>query len=171
MCFCKNIILNVMVVCPCVGFASEFIFMCVLLNMCTCVIVCVCVSCHVQGSCVVTVWLLFGDLVVPLWTCWINYRGKMTNILEQEAVITTICVFSCPPWWPRPERHNFTVYMCHHLNSCKSGWHNVQNTWKHQMYILKLGEHKLSDPSLLSCQPFLIIDQIVDQGQGAIGYY
>ena len=60
---------NVMVVCPCVGFASEFIFMCVLLNMCSCVFVCVCVSCHVQGSCVVTVWLLFGDLVVPLWTC------------------------------------------------------------------------------------------------------
>ena len=39
------------------------------------------------------------------------------------------------------------------------------------MYILKLEEHKLSDTSLLSCQPFLVIDQIVDQGQGAIGYH
>ena len=59
MCFCKNIILNVMVVCPWVGFASEFIFMCVLLNMCSCVIVCVCVLPRAGKLC--------GHRVVAVW--------------------------------------------------------------------------------------------------------
>ena len=99
-----------------------------------CVRVCLCILPRARklcGHCVVAVWGPCGP-ALDLLNQLSRENGKYFG--ARSCYNYNLC-FSCPPWWPRPEQLNVTVYMCHHINLCKSVWHNVQNTWKHQTYI------------------------------------